>query len=259
MKNTTVHKRVEALLLLLFLFIFLVLGIFQMLYSDESSFEFFLDDVKIGESKLMDFRYRLEGYDANWRYNTGSNIAYESLGTGKYQFIVQSKIHGDWIEVFSTYKTVFPQPFYLNPWLLVVIAFALVVSIYLILGAYISSCINTLFKSKRKKKKEESIDQTFVVVSGKEQERIDSSEVCYVSSHKNYIEIHRSDRSSVVRMKLCEFLDVVPDPIEYMQIRRSLIIRKDKVDKKLNKKAVINGEELIVGSTFKEAWAEVNL
>ncbi len=60
-------------------------------------------------------------------------------------------------------------------------------------------------------------------------------------------------------MKLCEFLETVPDPSEYIQIRRSLIVRKDKIVKKLNKKAIVNGTELIVGSTFKETWAEVDL
>ena len=72
----------------------------------------------------------------------------------------------------------------------------------------------------------------------------------YVKADGNYIEIHTDKKKYVIRYKIGEFLGMVPDPLEYLRISRSYIIRLDKVQEKSKKDVTVAGEKITVGETY---------
>ena len=90
----------------------------------------------------------------------------------------------------------------------------------------------------------------YIVVkeSGK-QVKIASASIYFIKSDGNYLEIHHENGKTIVREKIGAFLDLVPDPLEFLRIRRSYIIRIDQVQEKGKKEeafeilAKINGCE----------------
>jgi DNA-binding LytR/AlgR family response regulator len=80
--------------------------------------------------------------------------------------------------------------------------------------------------------------------------RISTHTVCFVKSNGNYLEIRTDQKKYIIRYKIGEFLDLVPDPLEYLRINRSCIVRLDKVQEKGKKDVTVNGEQLPVGETY---------
>ena len=80
----------------------------------------------------------------------------------------------------------------------------------------------------------------------------------YVKSDGNYLEIHQSKAMVTIRCKMSDFLMLVPDPTEFIQIRRSYIIRIDKIEEKSKKYVRINNEIINVGSTYLENFEKIN-
>ncbi len=80
-----------------------------------------------------------------------------------------------------------------------------------------------------------------------------------MKSDGNYIEIYHDDGKAVVRSKITAFLDIVPDPLEYVQIRRSYIVRIDRVEQKSKKEVIIDSQKIAVGSTYLTALDKIKL
>ena len=71
-----------------------------------------------------------------------------------------------------------------------------------------------------------------IVREGNLNVKIFSSKIHFVRSDGNYLEIFHDDGKTTVRQKIGEFLEIVPDPLEYVRLRRSYIVRIDKVEQK---------------------------
>jgi len=80
--------------------------------------------------------------------------------------------------------------------------------------------------------------------------RIKTDSILYVKSSGNYIEIVTENKNYTVRTKIGDFIDSTPDPLEYIRIHRSYIIRLDKVAEKNSKEVIINGEKLPVSNSY---------
>ena len=89
-----------------------------------------------------------------------------------------------------------------------------------------------------------------MVKEGNKEVRIPCQEIKYVKSDGNYLEIFHDKGKTIIRHKIGEFLDLVPDPLEYIRIRRSIIIRLDRVDEKGKSVVVVSGKKLPVGVTY---------
>ena len=64
---------------------------------------------------------------------------------------------------------------------------------------------------------------------------------------------------TIVRSKISAFLDSVPDPLEYVQIRRSYIVRIDRVEQKSKKEVIVANQKIKVGSTYLDALDKIKL
>ena len=100
---------------------------------------------------------------------------------------------------------------------------------------------------------------SFSVICNRKKIQIKSKDVLFVKSMGNYIEIHTEEAKHITREKLSNFLNIVPDPEEFIQIRRSFIIRIDKVEGKGNSELIIQGNTVKVGDTYKSALQKIRL
>jgi DNA-binding LytR/AlgR family response regulator len=99
-------------------------------------------------------------------------------------------------------------------------------------------------------KKIKNKDNYFVFKEAGKEIRILSSEILYVKSAGNYIDIVTINKVYTVREKLSNFISLVPDELEYLRVHRSYVIRIDKVSAKTKKSVFINKEEIHVGETY---------
>ena len=52
---------------------------------------------------------------------------------------------------------------------------------------------------------------------------------------------------------------IIPDPLEYIQVSRSYIVRIDKIDKKGNYSIFLDGHEIKIGKTFPDVLSKIPL
>ena len=83
--------------------------------------------------------------------------------------------------------------------------------------------------------------------------KINSSDILFVKSDGNYLEIHTSSKRHVIRCKIGDFLKLVPDKIEYLRVSRFYIVRIDKIQAKGLKTITIREHQISVGRTYQSA------
>ena len=55
------------------------------------------------------------------------------------------------------------------------------------------------------------------------------------------------------------FFKLIPDPFEYIRVRRSHIVRIDRIEKKSKREIYINGEAIQIGKTYIDTIAEIKI
>jgi DNA-binding LytR/AlgR family response regulator len=204
----------------------------------------------------------LEGSDSQWHYTVSKTANYSNLAPGKYQFIVQVKGENPRWETQSVSIPIYISPPFWNTWWFITLVIAaLVFLIYLFFKyrillynkALVRELLRLALKRLRKKSK------YILVKEGSTEVKILCHEIRYIKSDGNYIEIYHDKGKTVVRYKIGEFLDLVPDPLEYIRIRRSYIIRLDRVEEKGKNMVVVAGEKLQVGVTYQKELSKIQL
>jgi DNA-binding LytR/AlgR family response regulator len=71
-----------------------------------------------------------------------------------------------------------------------------------------------------------------------------------VKSAGNYVEVITEQKNYTIRTKIGEFINLMPDPLEYLRIHRSYIVRIDKVAEKNSKEVTVNGEKIPVSNSY---------
>ena len=146
------------------------------------------------------------------------------------------------------------KPFWKTTWFIVTLFGLLTLLIYLFFKyrilLYNKDIIRELLRQFLKviKKDEKTI---IVKVSGTEVKLI-TEDILFVKSDGNYLEIHTTTQKYVTREKISNFLNIVPDPIEFIQVRRSHIVRIDKITEKGKKHVNVGTFKIVVGETFLE-------
>src|SRR5690606_14436609 len=80
--------------------------------------------------------------------------------------------------------------------------------------------------------------------------RIKTDTILYVKSSGNYIDLKTENKTYTIRCKIGDFISSTPDPLEYLRIHRSYIIRIDKVESKSKTYIVIKDEKLPVSNSY---------
>ena len=228
---------------------------------DQNEISFKYSAISFASNKKLQYRYRLKGLNNKWIITKNREITFESLPSGDYYFELQAGINGEWFEeVIKEYISISP-PYYATWYFRTAVGLFIVLTIYLFFRfrvlSYNRYIIQEILRQLQKRLRVK--DNSFLIEVNKEQIKINSNHILYVSAHKNYFEIHRKSKSVVVRGKISEFVQLVPDPQEYLQINRSTVIRKDKVQKKSKKSVFINNLELKIGITYNDVYDQLYL
>lgn len=208
---------------------------------------------------LINYRYKLHRSETVWRYTTNEYIELEALEPGNYEIIIQASVSGKWQENPLVYKIQIAPPYYRTWWFLITIITSTGLIIYLFFRfrvlSYNRDIIREILRQLLKRLRKRSLN--FTVKQQGEYISINSQEVLYVNSSDNYIQINTTDKSYIIRFKISEFIKMVPDPLEYVQIRKSHIIRIDQIQGRAANTITIADEEIVIGRTFKKKVNEV--
>jgi Y_Y_Y domain/LytTr DNA-binding domain len=229
---------------------------------NQNRLEFRFSAVSFAESEELQYRYRMTGLNESWTYSNTRSALYSAMPDGDYTFVVQVKGRNDnWSTNERRLRVVIYPPFWDTWWfisLMIVISLTLVYLFfkYRVLiynGDVLREILRQLLKKLRRK-------DTYLVIkeSGREI-KIDSSTIQFVKSEGNYLEIHTDTSKHVIRGKISKFLSQVPDPLEFIQVKRSFIVRIDKVQEKGKKYVIVKKLRIEVGETFLDELEKIHL
>lgn len=209
----------------------------------------------------ISFRYKLVGLHNSWKETNDRKIIFQSLPPGEYKLIIQPMFNGiPRNETIRKKISVLPA-FYTTWWFLSTIVVVIVVATWLFIHyrvlSYNRELIREILRFVMKRLKPKST--TFVVRSEGKYVRINSKEILYVESNGNYLVIFTLKAKIIIREKIKNFEDLVPDKWEYIRVRRSIIVRKDKINGKNSEVLLIGDKEIKIGSTYKKQVGEIQL
>jgi hypothetical protein len=219
----------------------------------ENRIEFGFKAVSFFEFSPILYRYKLNGLETKWNYSRALSIVYSSLPPGSYSFLLQAR--GDnhtWIKGEQVFSFIIHPPFWKTGWFIASVLIFVGILIYLFFKFKILSYNRDITRELLRQLLKHIKGKSGYVVfreQGKDI-RILSQSIVYVKAEGNYIEIYCDSKKYVIRYKISEFLELVPDPLEYLRINRSYIIRLDKVQEKSKKDVTIDGKKIMVGETY---------
>lgn len=221
---------------------------------DKNQLDFWVESVAYGRKGQV-YRYKLKGLHQNWNYTNERKIAYEFIPPGDYELQVQvledNRLFSD--EMIRLPITI-RSPFWTTWWFVAGVLMLLGALIYLFFRVkvltYNQDIIRELLRLwVRKIKKKEKY---FVFREQGKEIRIKTNTILYVKSSGNYMDIVTEEKTYVMRCKIGDFINKVPDPLEFLRVHRSYIIRIDKVEQKTKKSVFIMKAEIPVGDTYLE-------
>ncbi len=209
--------------------------------------------------KGLQYRYKLQGLEKQWNYTHSLEAIYPSIIPGNYQFILQAKGRfGKWEDNMISFPIVI-HSFYSSWWFILLMLFLFTILIYLFIKYNILSrnrdIVRELLRQLLKRFAKENKYLVFKE-QGKEV-RVDTSDILYVKSARNYLEVFTTNNKYLLREKISDFTKLVPDPIEFIRVHRSYIVRLDKIDNKDNSSILINGTTIPVGDSYKEELKKI--
>ncbi|MNR36838.1 LytTr DNA-binding domain protein [compost metagenome] len=97
-------------------------------------------------------------------------------------------------------------------------------------------------------------DFLFVKTDGKNKfQKVFLTDILYVESLQNYVCIHTSKQQIITHSSLKNVIESLPEN-EFIQIHKSYVISLKHIESTDNFSVFINGKELPIGATFKDAF-----
>lgn len=230
------------------------------LSHDNNRLQVDFHSVAFRQQDAQNYHYRLRGLESRWNETTQRSITYSSIPPGEYTFELAIIEDGHPIEQVSIPVTIQP-PFYASWWFWCLSIVALATVLYWFVRVRIILYNHDLARELlRLALKRFTKGNTSVILKVQGQEiRLDSKSICYVKSSGNYMEVHTEDQNFLVRHKIGEFVELVPDPMEYLRVHRSYFIRLDKVARKSVRSVTVQGIEIPVGASYRDAVRQLPL
>ena len=214
---------------------------------------------KAGDQLL--YRYRLLGLEDEWTYSNNRRLQYPIIPPGNYRLEIQTKgFNSTWSQNHKTIPIYVAKPFYKTWWFYFSVIAILGSLVYLFFKVEILSYNRDITREVlRQLLKRIRREDSYVLFKEQGKEiRIDTIEIHYVKAAGNYIEICTDSQMYIVRGKISDFLSQVKDPLEFLRIHRSYIVRLDKVTKKSSKVVVVNQVEIPIGETYKDSLRKIH-
>ncbi|WP_034060897.1 ligand-binding sensor domain-containing protein [Lacinutrix jangbogonensis] len=227
---------------------------------NENNLRINYDAIYFKDNTKLNFRHKLTS-EAAWSYTKNRSLTYTHIEPGSYELKIQASIDDiHWDEGLDVRFVILP-PFYLTMSFVITISLFLLLIIYLIFKyrilLYNKMVFDKVIKIIARKLK---ADENYIVIKEQGKEiKIRSHHIFYVKSSKNYCEIHLKDKKHVVRSKLSEIFNELPDKSNYLKIHRSYFVRIDKITEKTKNTVLIKDKELKVSITYLTHLRELKL
>lgn len=227
---------------------------------DENDLTFFVEGVSFNSNSQMFYKYKMQGLDKEWHYTKDRKIVYQYLPPGEYTFRVQISEDNKVLskEEISLSLRIF-EPFWKTNWFILLIISIIGAMIYLFFKirvfTYNVDIVRELLRLLVRKFTKKEMYYTFREQGN--EVRVKTQSILYVKSSGNYIELVTLNKSYIIRAKISDFIGDVPDPLEFLRIHRSYIVRIDKIEKKTKKSVFIKHEEIPVGETYFEVLNQI--
>jgi len=223
------------------------------LSHEENRIEFLVEGIHFKAPNELTYTYKMEGLDTKWYQTKNRRISYPALPYGDYTFkVAASTISKDKNLTFLEIPIHIHAPFWKQIWFVVSVILFVIVLIYLFFKyrilSYNRHIIRELLRLLVKKIKRK--DLYFSFKEAGQEIRIKTDTILYIKSAGNYVEVITEQKNYTIRTKIGEFINLMPDPLEYLRIHRSYIVRIDKVAAKNNKEVTVNGEKIPVSNSY---------
>ncbi|MBL7727651.1 MAG: LytTR family transcriptional regulator DNA-binding domain-containing protein, partial [Dinghuibacter sp.] len=220
---------------------------------NQNRLEFIVEAVSFTSGNTLSYRYKLEGLDAHWKISGERKITYEYLPPGTYKLLVTVLEDG---RSFSNEQIVMHiivrKPFWKTTWFLLLLFSSLGAIVYFFFKikvfSYNKDMVRELLRLLVKKFKKGEHQYSFK--EGGKEIRVETSSILYVQSSGNYIKLVTTGKTYMVREKLGDFIAGTPDPLDFLRVHRSYIVRIDKIQEKTRKSVIIGQVEIPVGETY---------
>ncbi len=225
----------------------------------KSDIRFHISEIYFGKNPLL-FRYRLKEQHHSWQYTTDRYIDYSNLSPGYYTLEIQSCVRKDHCnsEVLA-FPFKVPTVFYKRSWFIGIIGALIILLAYLFFRwnvlKYNQDVARELMRIALKKLKRKENMITFKE-NGREI-KIKSDDILYISASGNYLDIFTRAQKITVRHKIGEFIDSMPDPMEYVRIHRSYIVRIDQISTKAKSFVKISDIKLPVSRSYQKELSKI--
>lgn len=226
----------------------------------ENRIELNYQAVSFNYNKDLIYRYKLKGLEEKWQYTTNLTIVYQTLVPGAYQFILQvNDGKGKWKEnEIRTYITINPS-FYSTWWFKSTLFFLLAGFTYLFFKFRILSYNREIFREMLRyilKRLKNEVNFLIIKEQGNEI-KVNTEEIYYIKAAGNYLELFVEGEKIIIRKKMNEFFELVPDPIEFLRVHRSYIVRIDKINKWDKKNIIIKGTKIPISDSYKDSLKSI--
>lgn len=227
----------------------------------QNEIEFNFEAISFSAKNNLEYRYRLVGLNSDWNYTKSLIVKYEALPPGEYLFELQAGTKGNFSNELVVRKIRISPPYYQTTWFRLMITGLISLLIYLFFKYRILSYNKDISREilRQLLKRLKNKTNHFTVRSNGKDIRIQSQDVLFVKSADNYIEIHTTNTIILVREKISNFSNIIPDEIEYLRIHRSCIVRLDKITSKSIDSITINHQEFKVGRTYLKVLSQIHL
>ncbi|MEM6720611.1 MAG: LytTR family transcriptional regulator DNA-binding domain-containing protein [Bacteroidota bacterium] len=225
----------------------------QYLSHTENRIDFFVQGIYFKAPNELQYTYILEGLDTKWYDTKNRRISYSALPYGNYTFkVAATTFENEERRICVEIPIQIQAPFWKRPWFIIAVILGIVTLIYLFFRyrilSYNRHIIRELLRLLIKKIKRKELYFSFKE-AGKEI-RIKTDTILYIKSAGNYVEVVTEQKNYTIRTKIGEFINLMPDPLEYLRIHRSYIIRIDKVAEKNSKEVTVNKQKIPVSNSY---------
>ena len=220
---------------------------------NQNRFEYQFNGISFRHGNKLQYRYKLIGHSDYWNYTTNRNVVFSALAPGEYRFIVQVKGQNeDWgLNEESFDFTIYP-PFWKTWWFILSMICLVGVMIYLFfkyrIFSYNKDIVREILRHILKRLKKKALTVT-IRQDGREIQ-LDTNAIQFIKTDANYLEIHTEAKMYLIRSSIKAFLEELPDPIEFLQVHRSYVVRIDNIQEKGSKFLVVNETQIPVSRSF---------
>ena len=218
----------------------------------ENRIDFKVEAISFKNTKDIMYSYQMEGLDTKLYTTKNRKISYSALPYGSYTFKVAATTSNEETLNFIEIPVHIHAPFWKQTWFVISLIVAVITLIYLFFKyrilSYNQHIIGELLRLLMKKIKRK--ERYFSFKEAGKEIRIKTDTILYVKSAGNYVEVVTEQKNYTIRTKIGEFINLMPDPLEYIRIHRSYIVRIDKVEEKNNKEVTVKGEKIPVSNSY---------